>query len=221
MLRHPQEAACSGPTAVLGTPPKQGVLVAEERRDPGSEDWPRDQRAPGLFSVLTPTHTHSCTTRDPRAWVNTEVPGGLKNLLWDCVSGEGSKPGAGRLSLHTQGRPTQVTMPFHASVLSFLLRKMGLSIPQPSVVLSCPQNTAWPPESPSIRYYPHHRRHRPCLHHHQTTTPLTVSISVSIATPPSTPPPLQHHSLKQKWLTQWSTLTGLSNTNILCFCCSE
>uniref|UniRef100_A0A8C2S475 Uncharacterized protein n=1 Tax=Capra hircus TaxID=9925 RepID=A0A8C2S475_CAPHI len=43
------------------------------------------------------------------------------------------------------------------------------------------ENTAWRPESPSIRYYPHHRRHRPCLHHHQTATPLTVSISVSIA----------------------------------------
>ncbi|XP_044782955.2 uncharacterized protein C13orf46 homolog isoform X4 [Bubalus bubalis] len=49
---------------------------------------------------------------------------------------------------------------------SFIICKMGILMPQPSVVLQCPQNTAWRPGSPSIRYHLHHHHH-PCLHHHQ------------------------------------------------------
>lgn len=204
-----------------GTPPKQGVLAAEERRDPGSEDWPRDQRAPGLF--LSPSRQLTripAPPETPGPGSTLEVPGGLKNLLWDCAGVvSGSKPGAGRLSLHTQGRLTQVTMPFHASVLSsakwdsqyrspallcHALRTLpgARRAPAPGTTLT---TAAIVPVSTIIKLPPHslshqrqRRRHHP-RHRHRCGTTLCT----------------------QKWLTQWSTLIGLSNTNILCFCCSE
>lgn len=178
-----------------GTPPKQGVLAAEERRDPGSEDWPRDQRAPGLF--LSPSRQLTripAPPETPGPGSTLEVPGGLKNLLWDCAGVvSGSKPGAGRLSLHTQGRLTQVTMPFHASVLS---------------------SAKWDSQYRSPALFCHALRTLPGARRAPASgTTLTTAAIVPVSTiiklpphslspsasaspsPPSTPPPLQHHSL--------------------------
>ncbi|XP_043747485.1 uncharacterized protein C13orf46 homolog isoform X2 [Cervus elaphus] len=185
-----REAASSGPTAVLGTCPSRVCWPLRRDRAWGLRAGLGTRGHPGLF--LTPSRQPtrvSAPPATPGPGSTLEVPGGLENLLWDCG------PSQELEDLVSTCREGSHKSPCLSMTQFYHLQNGNLNTCSPALFCSTLRTLPGAQRAPvSGTIFPT-TTIVPVSTIIKTTTPLTVSISISFTAPPPTPPSFQHHSL--------------------------